>query len=78
MSRAIVRHCRSQAPFCLGTCGDMVVSRTPCWSIQEFAYLFRCQIACVVGVHSTDGDAVRVAICDVVFNRTEGIGLVCQ
>eukprot|EP00965_Chrysotila_dentata_P035362 1176445-Pleurochrysis_carterae.AAC.1 len=32
MSRAIVRHCRSQAPFCLGTRGDMVVSRTPCWS----------------------------------------------
>eukprot|EP00965_Chrysotila_dentata_P101062 3337815-Pleurochrysis_carterae.AAC.1 len=30
MSRAIVRHCRSQAPFCLGTCGDIVVSRTPC------------------------------------------------
>eukprot|EP00965_Chrysotila_dentata_P003624 119225-Pleurochrysis_carterae.AAC.5 len=29
MSRAIVRHCRSHAPFCLGTCSDMVVSRTP-------------------------------------------------
>eukprot|EP00965_Chrysotila_dentata_P096609 3192286-Pleurochrysis_carterae.AAC.1 len=29
MSLAIVRHCLSQTPFCLGTCGDMVVRRTP-------------------------------------------------
>eukprot|EP00965_Chrysotila_dentata_P258457 6213223-Pleurochrysis_carterae.AAC.2 len=29
MSLAIVRHWRSHAPFCLGTCGDMVVRRMP-------------------------------------------------
>eukprot|EP00965_Chrysotila_dentata_P095690 3163035-Pleurochrysis_carterae.AAC.1 len=29
MSSAIVRHCRSQTPFCLGTCGEIVVSHAP-------------------------------------------------
>eukprot|EP00965_Chrysotila_dentata_P111089 3671676-Pleurochrysis_carterae.AAC.1 len=31
MFLAIVRHCLSQTPFCLGTCGEMVVRRTPFW-----------------------------------------------
>eukprot|EP00965_Chrysotila_dentata_P039330 1307311-Pleurochrysis_carterae.AAC.5 len=30
MSLAIVRHCRSNAPFCRGTCGEMVVSLALC------------------------------------------------
>eukprot|EP00965_Chrysotila_dentata_P115485 3816414-Pleurochrysis_carterae.AAC.1 len=30
MSLAMVRHCRSHAPFCRGTCGEMVVSLVPC------------------------------------------------
>eukprot|EP00965_Chrysotila_dentata_P126207 4171532-Pleurochrysis_carterae.AAC.1 len=31
-SLAIVRHCRSHAPFCRGTCGEIVVSLIPCCS----------------------------------------------
>eukprot|EP00965_Chrysotila_dentata_P163292 5393372-Pleurochrysis_carterae.AAC.1 len=31
MSLASVRHWRSHTPFCLGTCGDMVVRRMPFW-----------------------------------------------
>eukprot|EP00965_Chrysotila_dentata_P070627 2335094-Pleurochrysis_carterae.AAC.1 len=32
MSLASVRHCRSHTPFCLGTCGDLVVRRImPFW-----------------------------------------------
>eukprot|EP00965_Chrysotila_dentata_P129625 4285343-Pleurochrysis_carterae.AAC.2 len=34
-SLAIVRHCRSHAPFCRGTCGEIVVSLSPL--LQQYA-----------------------------------------
>eukprot|EP00965_Chrysotila_dentata_P132631 4385664-Pleurochrysis_carterae.AAC.3 len=45
---------------------------------EKFAYLLGCQISCVVGVHSADGDSVRVAMCQVMLDCAEGIRLVCQ
>eukprot|EP00965_Chrysotila_dentata_P239769 6203302-Pleurochrysis_carterae.AAC.1 len=55
-SLAIVRHCRSHAPSCRGTCSEIVVSLIPCWSRNSRIFVDVRSPA--LSVYSAHSDAV--------------------